>query len=75
MELTSTHMARGFSVLYHVFSQKQCILCPALRHKSYLSLLYVPSIQNFFCPWNYHAHLYWAAALQPRVFVRLLVGN
>ena len=25
--LTSTHTARGFSVLYHVFPRKQCILC------------------------------------------------
>ena len=32
------HTARGFSVLYHVFTRKQCILCSALRHKSYLTL-------------------------------------
>ena len=25
-------------VLYHVFAQKQCILCSSLRHKSYLTL-------------------------------------
>ena len=30
--LTNTHMARGFSDLYHVFARKQCILCPALHH-------------------------------------------
>ena len=38
--LTNTHTARGFSDLYHVFTQKQCILCPALRHGC-LTLLYV----------------------------------
>ena len=27
----STHMARGFSILYYVFSRKQFILCSALR--------------------------------------------
>ena len=36
--LTNTHTASGFSVLYHVFARKQCILCSALRHKSYLTL-------------------------------------
>ena len=30
--LTNTHIARGFSDLYHVFARKQCILCPVLRH-------------------------------------------
>ena len=48
--LTNTHTARGFSVLYHVFiTLKQCILCSALRHKSYLTLLCVTSIRDFFC--------------------------
>ena len=42
--LTNMHAARGFSVLYHVFTQKQCILCFALRHKSYLTLPYVTSL-------------------------------
>ena len=46
--LTNTHTARGFSVLYHVFARKQCILS-ALRHKSYLTLPYVTSIQDPFC--------------------------
>ena len=41
--LTNMHAARGFSVLYHVFAQKQCILCFALHHKSYLTLPYVTS--------------------------------
>ena len=35
---TNTRTARGFSVVYHVFARKQCILCSALRHKSYLTL-------------------------------------
>ena len=38
---TRTCMARGFSVLRHVFAREQCILCSGLRHKSYLTLLYV----------------------------------
>ena len=48
--LTNMPTARGFSVLYHVFiTLKQCILCSALRHKSYLTLLCVISIRDFFC--------------------------
>ena len=39
--LTNTHMAHGFSVLYHMFAHKQYILCSALCHKSYLTLPYV----------------------------------
>ena len=35
------HTALGFSVLYHVFARKQCILCSALRHKSYLTIPFV----------------------------------
>ena len=35
---TNTRTARGFSIVYHVFSWKQYILCSALRHKSYLTL-------------------------------------
>ena len=35
---TNTRTTRGFSVVYHVFSWKQYILCSALRHKSYLTL-------------------------------------
>ena len=47
--LTNTPTARGFSVLYHVFiTLKQCILCSASRHKSYLTLLCVTSIRDFF---------------------------
>ena len=48
--LTKTHTALGFSVLYHVFARKQLILCFGLRYKSYLTLLYVPLITDFFCP-------------------------
>ena len=56
--LTKTHAALGFSVLYRVFARKQLILCLALRYKSYLTLLYVPSITDFFLPWNCRARLY-----------------
>ena len=56
--LTNTHTACGFSVLCHVFAQKQCILCSALRHENCLKLLYVTSIRDFFCPWNNRALLY-----------------
>jgi len=55
--LTNTHTAHGFSDLYHVFARKQFILCPALRH-GWLTILYVTSIQDFFCPWNNRARLY-----------------
>ena len=44
--LTNTRTARGFSVLYHVFTRKQCILCSALLHKSYLKAIYVRSIRD-----------------------------
>jgi len=66
--LTSMYMARGFSVLYHGFARKQCILCSELRHKSCLTLVYVTSIRDFFCPWNNRVLLYYGAA-------RLLIGN
>ena len=55
--LTNTHTARGFSDLYHVFARKHCILCPTLRHGC-LTLLYVTSIREFFCPWNNRTRLY-----------------
>ena len=50
--LTNTHTARGFSVLYHAFARKQCILGSALLHKGYLTytlLSCVTSIRDFFC--------------------------
>ena len=46
--LTKTHTAGQLSVLYHVFARKQFILCSALRHKSYFTLLCVTSIQDSF---------------------------
>ena len=51
MGLTNTHTARGFSDLYHMFTRKQCILCPALCHGC-LTLLYVTLTLDFFYPWN-----------------------
>ena len=68
--LTNKDTAHGFSVLYQVFGRKQCSLCSALRHKSYLTL---PS--RFILPWNFRPRLYSAAASQPRVFARLLIWN
>ena len=38
-------------------------------------VLYATSIRDFFYPENNSARLYLAAASQPRVFARLLVGN
>ena len=49
---------------------RENILCPAWRH-GYLTLLYVTSIQDFFCPLNNGD----ASQSQPRVFARLLVGK
>ena len=39
----------------------------------YATLYYIAS--RFILPWNFRARLYYAAAKQPRVFARLLVGN
>ena len=72
--LTNTHTARGFSDLYHLFARKQCILCPALRDGC-LTLPYVTSIRDFFCPWKNRGRLYQAAASKSREDARLLVGN
>ena len=47
--LTNTHMALGLSVLYHVFTGKQWILCSALCHKSYFILTYVTSLRDSLC--------------------------
>ena len=62
------YTASGFSVLYHVFARKQCILGSELRHKTCLTLVYVTSIRDVFCPWNNRSLLYYGAA-------RLLIGN
>ena len=62
--LTNTHTAGGFSVLYHVFARKQFILCSALRHKSYFTLLYVTSIRDSFCLGAFTHGVIW-----------LLIGN
>ena len=62
--LTNTHTAGGFSVLYHVYARKQFILCSALRHKSYFTLLYVTSIRDSFCLGAFAYGVIW-----------LLIGN
>ena len=42
-------MSTGFSVLFHKFAWKQCIICSALHHKCNLTLLHVTSIRDSFC--------------------------
>ena len=66
MGLVNVHTAHGFSVLYHMFAQKQYILCSESAHKSYLTLLYVASIQD-----SSALELLRMALLQPRIFARL----
>ena len=41
--LTSAHKASGFSVLYHVFPRKQCILCSLVLFSllPYITLCYI----------------------------------
>ena len=56
--LTNAHTACGFSVLYHLFAQKQCLLCSALCHENCLKLLHGTSIRDLFCLWNNRALLY-----------------
>ena len=41
----------------------------------YNTLLLLHWFKISFCAWNNHAWLYYAEALQPHVFARLLVGN
>ena len=76
--LTNTHMACGFSDLYHVFARKPCVLCYALRHKC-LTLLYVTSIRDFFCPWDNHWRLYKlpprSLASSPCCLLQLMLNN
>ena len=50
----------------HVLTQKQCILCSVLHHKSYLTLPYLTSLRDSLCLGTF-ARLYYAAALQPRL--------
>ena len=48
----------------HVLTQKQCILCSVLHHKSYRTLPYLTSLRDSLCLGTF-ARLYYAAALQP----------
>ena len=48
----------------HVLTQKQCILCSVLHHKSYLTLPYLTSLRDSLCLGTF-TRLYYAAALQP----------
>ena len=49
------------------------LLCITSKKLPYTTLCYIAL--RFILPWNFCAWLYYAAASQPRVFVRLLVGN
>ena len=72
--LTSTHTARGFSVLYHVFAQKQCFLSSSLSILCCLTLHYYTLLLHrfeiFSAPGTI-AHV----SIQAAVFARLLVGT
>ena len=48
----------------HVLTQKQCILCSVLHHKSYLTLPYLTSLRDSLRLGTF-TRLYYAAALQP----------
>ena len=44
-----------------------------LRHKSCLTLVYVTSIRDFFCPWNNHALLHYAAARRSLAIIIIII--
>ena len=54
--LINTHTARGFSVLYRLFAQKQCLLCSSLRHKSYSHYLVTSFDSRFIIGLGTFAH-------------------
>ena len=70
--LTNTHMACGFSDLYHVFARKQCILC-IMSWLPYITLCYIDL--RFFLPLEQPRTALLATVSQPGVFTRLLVAN
>ena len=49
------------------------LLCITSKKLPHTTLCYITS--RFILPWNFRVRPYYAAASQPRVFVRLLVGN
>ena len=62
--LTNTNTTHGFSDLYHVFTRKQCILYPALRHRlPYITLCYIDL--RFFLPQEQSSTALLAPASQP----------
>ena len=61
---TSSLENNAFSVMHYV--EKVTL---------YYLMLHRFEFHSVFLPWNFRARLYYAAASQPRVFVRLLVGN
>ena len=55
--LTNKHTARGFSILYDVFAQKQCIsVLQYVIKDTLITICYMDS--KFFLPWNFRARLY-----------------
>ena len=59
--------------LAEVFARKQCILCSALRHKSYLTVSYMlHRFENLELPETF-AHAAWLGCASP--FLSLLVRN
>ena len=69
--LTNKKKASEYSVLYHVFARKQCYLCSALRHKSYLTLpntalCYIAS--RFTLPRNFALALFSPAVIDQKKF-------
>ena len=61
------HLLSGNTLMHytmHVLTQKQCILCSVLHHKSYLTLPYLTSLRDSLYLGTF-TRLYYAAALQP----------
>ena len=66
--LTNKKKAREYSVPYHVFARKQCNLCSALRHKSYLTLPYVTSRRDSLCLGIFALALFSPAVIDQKKF-------
>lgn len=62
------HLLSGNTLMHytmHVLTQKQCILCSVLHHKSYRTLPYLTSLRDSLCLGTF-TRLYYAAALSSR---------
>ena len=76
--LTNKKKASEYSVLYHVFARKQCYLCSALRHKSYLTLpntalCYIAS--RFTLPRNFCARAIQSSCYRPKKVRIVQIGD